>query len=284
MKSYMLLERLINHIMSERQAKVYLALLQMGSATSAELQKASGIPQTKIYEIVRQLVGKGYCRERKAGHKRTFEAIDPAVALMSNVHQLEGELETINQLKADLSKYYSQVVKQAEPLEYIDVLKGNDTIHQHYCGLVKSANEEILGFGRGPYSWKVTDKLKEQERYLADMVQRGGVSRWVFELKLPDESVILDYIENLKGRGVTYRVSNSLPVKMMIFDRHTLLIADEDPYAPRGDLTMSIIKQPTIVKAFTALFEYFWNNSIDFDAWRKKYTRALKTGAPIEIT
>lgn len=271
MDSARFINRMTEHIFSERQAKVYLALLQMSSATSAELQKASGIPQTKIYEIVRQLVGSGYCRERKAGHKRTFEAIDPDASLMSKIRQLEFEMEEINKLKTDLSEYYSKSTKFAEPLEYIDVLKGNDTIHQHYCNLVASAEDEILGFGRGPYAWKVSEKLMEQERRLAEHLQRGGSSRWVFELKLPDESVILEYIGRLQKEGVGYRISDSLPVKIMIFDRQTLLIADEDPYAPRGDLTMSIIKQPTIVNAFTALFEYFWNSSLDFDLWKRQY-------------
>jgi len=55
-----LFQRLCDHVMSERQAKVYLALLRNGRATSAELQKASGVPQTKIYEITRQLVSQGF--------------------------------------------------------------------------------------------------------------------------------------------------------------------------------------------------------------------------------
>ena len=65
--------------MSEREARVYLALLSKRTGAAADLQKISGVPQSKIYEIIGSLVRRGFCTERKAGRKRTFEVIDPSV-------------------------------------------------------------------------------------------------------------------------------------------------------------------------------------------------------------
>ncbi len=56
------LGRLVDLGLSERQAKVYLALLSQKNTMIADLQRSSGVPQTKVYEIVRQLVEMGLIR------------------------------------------------------------------------------------------------------------------------------------------------------------------------------------------------------------------------------
>jgi sugar-specific transcriptional regulator TrmB len=256
--------------MSERQAKVYLALLLNGRATSSELQKTSGVPQSKIYEIVRQLVSLGYCTERKDGHKRTFEALDPQTALLSEFQRLETARNEISLLRDDLSKQYVLGQQDNDPIEYIEMLNGAENIHYHYCHLVSNTKSEILGFGREPYAWKTHGALLEQERHLQSVLDRGGTSRWIFQLRLPDHKLVFEYMERMQANGVAYRISDSIPIKMMVFDKQVLLLADEGPAALRGELSMSIIKHSTIVNAFLAYFEYIWDMAIDFDKWKEK--------------
>lgn len=262
--------RLIELGMSEREAKVYQALLNKRHATISELQKSSGIPQCKMYEIVRRLVHQGYCLERKSGRMKTFDVIDPGTALSIHIPQLESRLENAKNLIENLTKTFAASEKVTEPFEYIEVLHGNETIHKRYCRLVHESDFEILGFGRPPYAWKTTDKLLEQQNELEKFMKRGGVSKWVFELILSDHEPVLDYIGNMSRKKVRFKVAKTLPVKMMIFDRKTLLIAEEEPFNTNGDLTMSIISQSTMVKAFQALFDYFWGQSEEMGIWLKK--------------
>jgi len=271
MRQAELFQRLCDHVMSERQAKVYLALLRNGRATSAELQKASGVPQTKIYEIIRQLVSQGFCNVRKMGHRRTFEALDPQTALVPKIQHLESRVEDVTQLKEDLASLYKVSKSITEPIEYIEMLNGSENIHNRYCQLVSESRMEILGFGRGPYAWSSPEALLQQERELESVLKRGGTSRWVFELRLPDHQLIYEYMERLQKKGVFYRVAESLPLKMMIFDQQALLLADEGPAALREGLSMSIIKHSTIVNAFIAYFEYIWDMSMDFNKWKKQH-------------
>lgn len=268
-KNNNLTQRLIELGMSEREAKVYQALLNKRQATISELQKSSGVPQCKMYEIMRRLVYQGYCLERKSGRMRTFDVIDPRTALSIHIPKIESRLENAKSLIEDLTKTFAATDKVTEPFEYIEVLHGNETIHKRYCRLVSESEFEILGFGRPPYAWKTTDKLLEQENELKSFMKRSGSSKWVFELKMPDHEPVLDYIESMTRKKVRFRVAETLPVKMMIFDRKTLLIAEEEPFNTNGDLTMSIISQSTMVKAFRALFDYFWGQSADMEIWLK---------------
>ena len=45
--------------LTERESKVYLALLELGSVTSGPIVKKSGVPNSKIYEILESLQNKG---------------------------------------------------------------------------------------------------------------------------------------------------------------------------------------------------------------------------------
>lgn len=255
--------------MSEREARVYLALLSKRSASAADLQKISGVPQSKIYEIVGSLVHQGYCAERKSGRKRTFEVVNPSVTLDSPFQNLQKRLENSFLLKKELFNLYHSSKKTCEPLEYVEVLKGNDNIHHRYCQLVRGVRKELLGFGRGPYACDTTEKSSEQDRATESIIESGISVRWVFELKLPGDDWLLRDLKNLQLKGEQIRVAEKLPLKMMIFDRELLLVAEESPFERAGELTMSVVKQGTIVSAFCALFEFFWEHSTDLVTWEK---------------
>jgi len=255
----------------EREAKVYLALLNKHSASATELQKLSGIAQSKIYEVLAGLVRRGYCTETKSNGKRTYKATNPEVALNLPFKDLQKRLECSLEIRQKLSHIYQASEKIAEPLEYIEVLKGNDNIHHRYCQLVANTKNDLIGFGRGPYACDTSEKSQQQDQEAGEILVRGAQMRWIYELNRSDEQWLIPSMAKLIRLGERIRVAEKLPLKMMIFDRELLLIAEEEPFGDNGELTMSVIKQKTVVNAFYALFEYFWLNSIEFAVWEKEY-------------
>ena len=261
------IEKLNSLGLSQREAKVYLALLKNGTASASNIQDASGIPRTKVYEITKSLVQKGYCKARRAGREITFDTIDPKTAFGSQIPKIEDKLAQTKNTINELGEIFSNSGHYTESLEYVEILHGNEIVHQHYCELVRNAETEILGFGRGPYAWNSSKKLEEQKEALLGLLKRGGQSRWVFEVTDGPTDWMLDYFEVLRANRIDTHISDSLPLKMMIFDRQSVLVAQEDQIKMGGELTMSIIKQSTIANAFMALFEYFWVQSIDYISW-----------------
>lgn len=253
--------------MSEREARVYLALLKKRYAAAADLQKISGVPQSKIYETIGGLVRQGLCIERKIGRKRTFEITNPSVTLENSFGRLEERLNKAISQKKEIIKLYQKAENGADPLEYVEILRGNDIIHQHYCQLVHSTEFEILGFGRGPYACDTNTKLDEQNTEQLGLLKRGGVSRWVFEVGPGEAEWVLPQILYMQERGQDHHIADNLPLKMMIFDRKTVLVAQEDQLYPTGELTMSIIKHGAVANAFISMFEYFWSASLSLKVW-----------------
>jgi len=172
-------------------------------------------------------------------------------------------------MKSRILDLYSTAGELTEPLEYIEVLHGNDIIHAHYCMLVNSVKKEFLGFGRGPYACDTNEKIDEQDNEILGVLKRGGTVKWVYEINVPDDNWILRDLESMPGHGAGIRIAETLPLKMMVFDRETLLVAEEEPLSDTGELRMSIIKQKTVVNAFIALFNFFWDNSLDLNEWMK---------------
>jgi predicted transcriptional regulator len=254
---------------SDREARVYMALLNKQNATATELQKLSGVPQSKIYEVLSGLVRRGYCIERKAGRNRTYELINPEVTLNLSFDTLQVRLRRSIELKEKLFNLYHNSERAAEPLEYIEVLRGNDNIHHRYCQLVQSTRHELLGFGRRPYACDTTEKNDEQNQVAESILGKGVDSRWVYEILLPDDEWLITDLRNFEIQGERVRIADKLPLKMMIFDRELLLVAEEEPFGGAGELAMSVIKQKTIVNAFCALFEFFWQNSVELKVWEK---------------
>lgn len=139
---------------------------------------------------------------------------------------------------------------------------------------MRNTDEELLGFGRGPYACDTTEKSEEQDREEKGVLDRGGAVRWVYEVRLPEEEWIINDLKSLQEKGAGIRIARSLPLKMMIFDRKILLAAEEEPLTERSELVMSIIKQRTVVNAFRALFEFFWQHSVDLDKWERQHRPA----------
>jgi predicted transcriptional regulator len=266
---------------SEREAKVYLALLKKRHASAAELQKISGIPQSKIYEVIDGLVRRGYCSEIKSGRRKAYEIVDPKISLEAPFDNLKRRLNSSLGLKSKFSQLYSDSGETYRPLDNIEILRGNDNIHHRYCQLIMGTRNEILGFGRRPYACDTGEKSQEQDDKEITLQSQNVKARWIYEIDLPFDSWLIPDLQKLSASGIRIRVADRLPLKMMIFDRELLLVAEEEPFGRDGDLTMSVIRQSTIIKAFCALFEYFWVNSIELDKWENsqdnKQSRKLKT-------
>jgi sugar-specific transcriptional regulator TrmB len=254
---------------SDREARVYQALLTRQNATASELQKLSGVPQSKIYEVLSGLARRGYTSERKSGRNRTYELVNPEVTLGASFNSLQERLKRSITFKRKLINLYQSSEKTTGPLDDIEILHGNDNIHNRYLQLVKATQEELLGFGRRPYACDTREKSDEQNREAERILKRGVISRWVYKVVMPDDEWIIKNLRNFQLIGEAVRIADTLPLKMMIFDHETLLIAEEEPFDGSGELTMSVIKQRTIVNAFCALFEHFWQNSIELDVWEK---------------
>jgi sugar-specific transcriptional regulator TrmB len=124
--------------LSNYQAKVYSALAGLGPAGVAEIQRVSGVPRTKIYEILQQLLDMGAV-EFQSGRPTIYNALSPNVlvdrmrnSFLNAADQATRLLTEIRQIDKDESEAMAWTVK------------GNLAVNQKANQTIASAKEKLL--------------------------------------------------------------------------------------------------------------------------------------------
>ncbi|NQV01466.1 MAG: hypothetical protein HQ542_02390, partial [Bacteroidia bacterium] len=248
-------------------AKVYLALLSKREASLTDLQKLSGVRSNKISEVVNNLVRQGFCSERRIGNRRFLYALDPRSSLKPALEELETMLEQGNALRKSLGKLYEKAEEVKEPFEYIEIIHGSENVHTKYMELLRNAKYDALNFTRPPFASVTQPMYEEQMVLLKRFLDRGGKVRGVFEVNEDSPRRMYDVSYRSYQLGEKFRIAPKLPLKMYIFDRENLLIADKSALNGGDEISMTVIKQKTTVDGYVALFEFMWEQSEDYENW-----------------
>jgi len=67
----------------EKEAKTYLALLNIGRGTATEIAARAGLKRAIVYHVLERLKNRGYAQELRAGKVKHFSASDPVRALQN---------------------------------------------------------------------------------------------------------------------------------------------------------------------------------------------------------
>lgn len=89
--------------LSENQAKVYLAGLELGPASILDIARVSGVKRTTIYSVMEELLGHDYFTTLKKEGKKQYIAIDPD----SLKHLIIERQETLTHNLPELRALYS---------------------------------------------------------------------------------------------------------------------------------------------------------------------------------
>lgn len=92
--------------MSRRESLCYIALLELGSSKVGLIVRKTGIPSSKIYEVLDKLIARGMVSYVTIGNIRHYQASDPKV-ILDSIEEKKREAERILPellLKQKLSK------------------------------------------------------------------------------------------------------------------------------------------------------------------------------------
>jgi len=267
-KKLKLLNGLKNLGMNERSAKVYIALLRKKDASVPELHKLTGIKQNKLYEVINSLIREGYCSEKKSGNKRFFNAVNPETCINRTLAKIEENLKSGYELKDSLIDIYNNTENIKEPFEYIEIIHGSDNIHNIYLDIMNSSKLELFSLCRPPFAGTTLKKQKEQFDIYSSFLKKGGKGRTIYEANEDSPPIVFKILKQKSTEDGEFRIAHKLPLKMNIFDKQTVMIADKSTLAGENELSMTVIKQKTTVEGYYTLMEFLWEQSEDFETWK----------------
>ena len=255
--------------LTEREAKVYMTLLNGRMYSASELQKAVNIPRTKIYEVLNKMLSRGICTERKLGKNKIYEAIEPELALERIYSKYQNDLNSKKKLIVQLSEVFTPIFENSKsiinPLEFIEVMRDKVQIHRRYTNSVRNTKREMLTFNKGPYASDNPERLAEQEDEETKLLKRGGMTKNIYELKeFNDVDWLLESVKKTVRFGQEARVVEKLPIKMLIFDDEKVMFLLEQPIEVSNDLTMIYIEHKQLANACRILFNHMWDQGKEF--------------------
>ncbi|MBI4017448.1 MAG: TrmB family transcriptional regulator [Candidatus Aenigmarchaeota archaeon] len=126
--------------LSEYEARTYAALLRAPEATGPWISHNSGVPLSKVYEVLNRLYKKGFVLFNPDSRPRMYKAFDPQLVLETFV---ETQKSLMDEAKAHLvSKLARQ--QSAEQDKNIWIVQGQDSVDALVNSLLCKAKTGVL--------------------------------------------------------------------------------------------------------------------------------------------
>lgn len=191
---------------SAYECKAYLSLLEAYPLNGYALSKASGIPRSRIYEVLKNLTEKGLVMEQVREKDRQYFPVAPDLV----ISKLKGRYERIFEA---FSAYADKVYKDRKQDDQLVVIQGRRNIISFINLLIKGAEKRIAV---SIWEKELTDLVPELNRALErgvilrgiyfggsnpfpDLVPHRRMRRYVAEKKERYMAVVIDGIHTLSG-------------------------------------------------------------------------------------
>lgn len=99
----------------EREARIYMALLEKKEFTALEIQKLTDVPRTEVYKIIQRMIRRGLCIEKQTGRKKKYQAVEPESAFDNLIKEYENDLLEKKRLAKDIDRMITPLYNQRIP-------------------------------------------------------------------------------------------------------------------------------------------------------------------------
>lgn len=224
------------------EAKVYLALIELGPTSALSISKHSGLHRSIIYDAIERLKDKGLVTDAINDAKRVFSATNPE-HLRELVKEKEKRLE-------NLIPALKSITPKNTSLD-IHAYKGKPGIKAAFEEILESKPEELLGFGSGGENHDQLPAFLDQ--FHKKRITKGIRVRALFR-KTPNGLERGKALSLLPLTQVRYLPGNiKTPGVVHIYADTIALISTDDP------LFVAVIKNKNLANSYREYFEWTWN-------------------------
>lgn len=226
--------------LSEKQAKVYLASLELGTASVLKIAQKSGLKRPTVYLIIEELLKENLIVKVPQERKIYYKAVNPSQL----VKQVEERKRVLESISGRLQMLYQQDSKEPKVRYY----EGKDKLYKIYEEIFNS--KEIWGIFNAEKYYHIFNE--EDDRHFYRILNRaGGVLYDMFE-----DSKIAKKMANLKfKRGL--RESKFLPKGFKV-DVDILVYGDKVAMFALESLAVVVIEDRAIAESQRQLIKFMW--------------------------
>jgi sugar-specific transcriptional regulator TrmB len=228
--------------LSPNEAKCYLTLLKIGSASANEVSRKSGVHRVSVYDALRGLAEKGLVSQITKANKLLFEAGNPE-KIINIIQAKEEQLAEAKKIVPELLVDF-QMAKEKQEIHSFKGLAGIKTILQE----ILNSKTEILDFG-------AEYKIKEFLPYDYPKWDKERVKKKIKMLIVANIKIKPTTIPLTKIKYVPSEFNSS--VSTYIFDGKVAIIMWVEN--PMGIL----IEHKNVYESYKNYFEYLWKTATE---------------------
>lgn len=235
--------------LSDKEAKVYLASLELGPANIQSLTDKSGIKRSTVYEMLDNLKSMGLIIESIKGKRKTYVASEPE-KLKKNIHEKEQLL--------------NQILPELRSLNNAGSIKPKITYYEGQAGLRQIYNL-VLETTTKKVDWvspirSVMETVGED--FLEEYIEKRAKEKyWVRSVQITEEQVETYKYLNPKTFNETFRKVRfsppglDIPNAMAIWDNKVAIMSS------RKEGFGFIIESEDLLRSMRVFYELLWNAS-----------------------
>lgn len=250
-----LIESIKNLGLNEKEAKVYLALLQLGTSTAYNVAVRSGLKKPTTYVVLNQLVEKGFAYKVPRAKKQRFRAESPEACWLMMKERMNFTKEALPELMA-LKKGSHGETKVS--VAYFEGVRGAEELYGNLFRTMKALPQNERKFA-GFYA-KADETSQELEAAfdrINETMQSLGIKRRVLTVFHP--SIMEKYLKpelmaklNMTAAKALLPEKYSSNVSIEVYGHYVQILSQKS-------LQGILIEDGDTAQAIGQIFEMVWD-------------------------
>jgi len=221
---------------------VYLEAHKNPDQSVAEIAHTLGVTDTSCATALQELADLGLT----TGSDEALRVCSPADAAAILISRQEMELIA--------KKAYAHQLAEAERFtSEVEIVVGAEKIGDRIQTLSRGTEREIATFAPG--GAHRPEVIAKAQSFDEPVLARGVKSRTIYLSSIRNDRPTLSHVAWLNKRGAEVRTQPSLPIRMIIEDRKTVILPLDPDDASLG---IAIYRNKSVALALQALFEMEW--------------------------
>lgn len=239
-----MIESLMKFGLSEKEAKVYLACLELGDSLASDIALKSNLPRTLIYDILERLIDLGLISYSIKDNKKYFIASSPKELIRIIKEKKEAILKTLPQLEG-----LEKVKGTNRPK--VEIYEGKEGMKTVMDNILRSEVKEFLAYGSSRSSFEIIPAFMEE--WHKDRIKRKVVMKILYNNTPEAKAKIKTRTESLKYVNYKFMpIELESPTATLIYtDKVVLQSWTKEPFAV-------IIESKDMAENQKRYFEELW--------------------------
>src|SRR5437867_10976824 len=223
--------KLMDHGLTEYQARVYLTLLDLGTATASQVPPMSKVPRTRIYSTMQQLHEKGLVQILPETPLR-YKAVPFAAYLRTFADDMRSRAKQIDTGLDGLAREFAiSAQREPESRGRFEAIYGRKNVRERLLKMYDGATREVIGIGTTKSPGRILGAFMPD---LVDKAKQGVRLKYAFCFTPENRDDVRALLKHAEVRHIDFM----MPVYMHVFDGKEFLMSHpipDDDSSYRGD-------------------------------------------------